>query len=78
MVHAKMNDSLLTPQQVAEMLGVKLSTIYSWTHMGFIPTVKLGRLIRFRRSSIQAWLEKKEEPGRKQRKVAIDFGEGTL
>ncbi|MCH9032262.1 MAG: helix-turn-helix domain-containing protein [candidate division Zixibacteria bacterium] len=69
---------LLTAKELSEELSVKISTIYSWTHMGFIPTVKLGRLIRFRRSSIQVWLEKKEEPGRKQRKVVIDFGDGSL
>lgn len=68
---------LLTAKELSEELGVKLSTVYSWTHMGFIPTVKLGRLIRFRKSSIQAWLENKEKPGRNQRKVAIDFGEGS-
>ncbi|MCH9031308.1 MAG: helix-turn-helix domain-containing protein [candidate division Zixibacteria bacterium] len=61
----------MTPQQVAEMLCVKLSTVYSWTHMGFIPTVKLGRLIRFRRSSLVRWLELRESKGRTRRKPRI-------
>jgi excisionase family DNA binding protein len=35
---------LLTPQEIAEYLGVKPSTIYQWTHQGFIPHVKLGKI----------------------------------
>lgn len=46
-------DKLLTPQEIADNLGVKLSTIYSWTHTGFIPHIKLGSLLRFREKDVQ-------------------------
>jgi excisionase family DNA binding protein len=59
---------LLTAQELSEELGVRLSTIYYWSHIGFIPTIKLGRLIRFRRSSVLKWLEKMETKGRATRK----------
>ena len=59
-----MSNNLLTPQELADELGVKISTVYHWSHIGYIPTVKLGNLLRFRRASIEIWLEKKEKKGR--------------
>lgn len=49
-------EKLLTPQQVAEMLGVKLTTIYKWSHLEQIPHIKVGRLLRFRSEMIENWL----------------------
>lgn len=57
----------MKPQELADELGVKLSTIYYWTHIGYIPTVKLGRLLRFRKSSVLEWLAKRESRGRIRR-----------
>ncbi|MCH9025077.1 MAG: helix-turn-helix domain-containing protein [candidate division Zixibacteria bacterium] len=68
-----MNDSLLSPQQVADMLCVKLSTIYHWTHTRQIPCVKLGRLIRFRRSRVVKWIERRERKGRFKRTPRLDI-----
>jgi len=59
---------LLTPEQIAELLGVKQSTIYQWTHQGFIPHVKVGRLVRFREADIEKWLEKRSAKGRSTRR----------
>lgn len=52
--------SLLTPEEISKILNVKLSTIYKWTHMGTIPFIKIGKLIRFREEDIKEWVEKKE------------------
>jgi prophage regulatory protein len=57
-------DKLLTPQQIADVLGVQKSTIYQWTHQGFIPHVKIGRLVRFRSASVEQWVEKRSSHGR--------------
>ena len=65
-------ERLLLPQDVAALIGVKLSTIYQWTHLGYIPHVKLGRLIRFKRISIQKWLERQEIDGRGKQAPNID------
>ena len=47
MVHEETEiQKLLTPDEVAELLSVKKSTIYQWTHEGFIPHVKLGQKVR--------------------------------
>ncbi|RKX21206.1 MAG: PTS fructose transporter subunit IIA, partial [Candidatus Zixiibacteriota bacterium] len=50
-------NNLLTVKEIAEKLGVKKSTIYHWSHIGYIPTVKLGNLLRFRWSSVLRWLD---------------------
>jgi|CXWL01.1.fsa_nt_gi excisionase family DNA binding protein len=50
---------LLKPEEVAAMLNVEKSTIYSWTHLKKIPHVKMGRLLRFREHEIKEWLDKR-------------------
>jgi excisionase family DNA binding protein len=62
---------LLTPDEVADLLGVKKSTIYQWTRQGFIPHVKLGRCLRFREARVLEWVEKRSEAGRIHRGVAF-------
>jgi excisionase family DNA binding protein len=56
--------NLLTVGQIAEYLQVKPSTIYQWTHQGYIPHVKLGNRVRFRLSQVDRWLVKRENHGR--------------
>ena len=52
-----MAERLLAIDEVAEMLGVTKSPIYSWTHRNKIPYVKLGkRCLRFRESDILKWI----------------------
>ena len=63
---------LLTPHEMADYLGVKLSTIYNWTHLGFIPYVKLGKFIRFDITVIKKWIEQRSTKGRLARKLEID------
>ncbi len=65
-------NKLLTPEEVAMLLGVKLSTIYQWTHQGFIPHVKLGKFVRFKEKDIWKWIEIRTDPGRKSRKVGLN------
>ena len=68
-----LDGDLLTIDQVAALLGVAKATIYSWTHQGWIPHVKVGRrLVRFRREAIEAWLKAQEVEGRPTRVPAVD------
>jgi len=68
-------NKLLTPQEMAEYLGVQKSTIYQWTHQGFIPHVKLGNLVRFKENTIDKWIEKRACAGRDSRSVDVgDLG----
>lgn len=67
-----MSENLLTPQEIADKLGVKISTIYYWSHTNSIPRIKLGHLLRFRWSSISKWLDKKEKEGFNRKNLDID------
>lgn len=49
-------EQLLTAKDLAEKLGVKLSTIYDWSYQGRIPRVPGMRLLRFREAEVDAWL----------------------
>jgi excisionase family DNA binding protein len=62
--------TLLTPQQAADYLSVKLSTIRKWTHYGYIPKIKLGGAVRFDRDALDVWVEKRSSEGRVQMKVS--------
>mgnify|MGYP006300123743 CR=1 FL=1 len=62
---------LLTPEEIAEYLGVKKSTIYQWTHTGFIPHVKLSRFVRFDLQQIDKWIKDRSVQGRTTQRVDI-------
>lgn len=68
-----MLQKLMTVEEVSDLLSVKKSTIYQWTHIGFIPHIKLGNKVRFRESDIEAWLEKRAVKGRTRYKVTVDL-----
>jgi len=63
--------SLLTPEEISKILNVKLSTIYKWTHMGTIPFIKIGKLIRFKEEDIMEWVEKKKVKNKNMRISSI-------
>ncbi len=62
---------LLTVEEIADYLQVKPSTIYQWTHQGFIPHVKLGNRVRFRLSQVDRWIERRENNGRTLKRLQI-------
>jgi excisionase family DNA binding protein len=52
-----MEQELLTYLQTSQIIGVPLGTLYALVAESRIPHVRLGpRLVRFRRSEIEAWL----------------------
>lgn len=52
-------DKLLTPCQVAEMLGLSVETLNVWraTNRYPLPYVKAGRLVRYRPTDLQNFIE---------------------
>lgn len=54
-------DPLLTADQVAEVVGVRVDYIWALCRADEIPHLRFGRVKRFRRSAIVAWLEQREE-----------------
>lgn len=58
-----MGDRLLTAAEVADHLGVQVSTIYKWSYERRIPSVKLrGRSLRFRLSDIEKIIRQDTRP----------------
>jgi excisionase family DNA binding protein len=52
-------NNLLKTDEVAELLKVKKSTIYSLVHRNKIPHIKIShKILRFRQSEIEAWLDR--------------------
>ena len=47
---------LLTVHDVAIILGVGDATVYRNARQGIIPSVKVGRLIRFEKNILRGWL----------------------
>lgn len=57
-------DRLLSAQEVADFLGVPLTTLYQWRTKGTAPrAVKVGRHLRFRQVDLDAWCNRNaDEP----------------
>jgi len=64
---------LMQKERGKELLGVKLSTIYQWTHIGFIPHMKLCRFVRFREQEVLKWLESKSVKGKIKKGIEIQL-----
>ena len=47
---------LIDIETVALQLGVCIKTVYGWVNMRRIPFIKVGRLVRFDPSDIEAWI----------------------
>jgi excisionase family DNA binding protein len=62
--------TLLTAQEAADYLRVKVSTIRKWTHYGYIPKIKVGGAVRFDLDELNTWIEKRATKGRTQLKVS--------
>lgn len=54
------NQNLLTTEQLSELLQVSEKTIRDWVYKRKIPFKRVGRLIRFCKSEITAWINRKE------------------
>ena len=52
----KQGGQLLTPDEVCAWLQIKKSQLYRFTCENRIPFIKLGNLLRFKRSEVQEWL----------------------
>jgi excisionase family DNA binding protein len=46
----------MSPKELAKLLGVKVSWVYTAAEAGAIPSYRLGKYRRFNRHEILAWL----------------------
>jgi len=61
---------LLTVKDVAKLLSVAQSTVYSWVVSGDIPYYKLGKAIRFKEEDVLQWLELHRRENMKAKQLA--------
>lgn len=52
-----MSSRLLTADEVAAILRVKRSWVYTATRSNRIPHIRLGRYVRFNEDAIDAWMD---------------------
>jgi excisionase family DNA binding protein len=55
-------ERLLNPKELAQILNVKVGTVYSWQSRGIDlpPFVKIGGSTRWREAMVKEWIERKE------------------
>ena len=56
-----LRSSLMTPEQCAEFLGIKINTLYVMKSQGRIPYRKVGHLLRFDFEEIVEWTKHKQK-----------------
>jgi excisionase family DNA binding protein len=57
----------LNIQELSQLLGIKVSTLYTLVEEKRVPHYRIGRLIRFKRSEIELWMGE-------QRQACVDIG----
>jgi excisionase family DNA binding protein len=59
---ADLSEGLLAPQAVARLLACSPKSVYAWAARGMLPSVRLGRLVRFRPSDVRRFIEANAAP----------------
>lgn len=57
-------EKLLTAKQVADILGIEISTIYDWVYRKKLSYIKIGSLLKFDPTTIEDYIEKNTKQGR--------------
>lgn len=53
-------DTLLNAHQTAALLAISARTLWSLTNAGMIPSVRIGRSVRYRRAALLDWVLERE------------------
>lgn len=57
-----MSSEVLTAQEVADLLRIARKTVYEMVRANEIPCIKTGRVFRFHRATLEAWLSGRQTP----------------
>ncbi len=52
-----LDQPLLSPADVSKLLGIKRSTVYELARAGRIPSLRIGRAVRFLRADLETWIQ---------------------
>lgn len=69
-----MEDDIFTPEEAAEMLGVKLMTLYQWVHRKKIKCFRIGygqQRIRFRRHEVESLVDRRRAPRAEKARTTV-------
>ena len=65
MAGAEAPERLMTLAELSDLLGVPIGTLYAWRCRGEGPAgYRIGRHVRYRRSVVEAWIERQADPVR--------------
>ena len=53
--------TLLTPEETAERLRVRIKTVTNWLRSGVLPGIKIGHFWRIREDRLEAFLRDHEQ-----------------
>jgi len=56
-----MDDQILTLEEVSKYLKLHRATVYKMARAGKIPALKVGKVWRFKRARVEAWLDGNEK-----------------
>jgi excisionase family DNA binding protein len=59
------NSPWMKPTEAAAYLGIALGTLRNFTSARYVPHVRRGRIVRYRRDELDRWLSQDVCPGRK-------------
>jgi len=62
-----MND-IMSLNELAEYFRTPKSTLYKLSEAGKVPSFKVGKELRFKRASIDRWIEQQEKAKKKTRR----------
>jgi len=65
------NTKFVTAKELAQILRVPISTIYSWTSNNKIPYLKIGKHLRFDLNKVVEYFEKRTKKDCPQQSVAV-------
>lgn len=70
-------DRLLTAKDLADYLGVPITTVYAWRHRGNGPPgLRVGRHLRFRVGDVAQWVAKRIDQTDGSRPAEFRVGPG--
>jgi excisionase family DNA binding protein len=58
---SEMADEYLTVEELCKWLKISRATVDRWRKQG-MPFIKVDKLVRFKKSEIEQWLEQKDNP----------------
>jgi excisionase family DNA binding protein len=67
-------ERLLTTRELADLLGFRPATVQDWFERGELPGFRVAGRLRFQASEVDAWLEERRQPARREPHKVLHSG----